>query len=67
MTKLEPDPDNDIGISWVLPKKTNRKATLASYYGTGPQVEKKLLLIPSTASYCVFRKDGHCSTSEARN
>jgi hypothetical protein len=67
LSKLEPDPENDIGIAWDLPKKSTKKATLACYYGTGPQAEKKLLPIPPTASYCVFRKDGHCSTSEAHN
>jgi hypothetical protein len=67
MAKLQPDPDNDSGMFWVLPKKTSRKATLACYYGTGAQAEKKLLPIPPAASYCVFRKDGHCSTSEGSN
>ena len=78
MKKLAPDGDNDDGVAWNLPKKTKArpnppKTTLACDYGTGPapavptreKIDRKLLPIPANAMYCVFRKDGHCSTNEA--
>ncbi len=77
MKKLNPDPDNDIGVAWDLPKKTQArpivpKTTLACYYRpksgeTQETPEKRLLPIPAAASYCVFRTDGHCSTAAGHN
>ena len=66
MKKLPPDPDNDIGVAWVLPKVSKAhpvrpKLTLSCAYADAnaasdkrPITEKKQLPIPVSAGICNF-------------
>ncbi len=63
------DPDNDIGMEWVIPKATKAhpirpKLTFACYYGVGLKpgeanepLEKKLIPISPKATVCTARGD----------
>lgn len=64
MRKAAPDPDNDIGTVWVLPRITKAhpvrpKLTLSCIYKntTGTVADKKMLPIPAAAVECALRED----------
>lgn len=66
LKKLSPDPDNDIGTAWNLPKSTKAhpvrpKLALACNYkspaGPAEMIERKTLPIPVIANSCTYRQD----------